>query len=69
MPKQPQYEQQQNRPEPFWNHTSAHISQQLWLPSSSLQASEWASDPIGHGWASNLPVPRYTMTANGCRLA
>ncbi|KAK9233831.1 hypothetical protein V1525DRAFT_392076 [Lipomyces kononenkoae] len=57
MPQQPQ-----QRPRPFWdNTTTAQISRQLWLPAGPLQADEWASEPIGHGWGTCL---RWSSTAD-----
>ncbi|KAK9371311.1 hypothetical protein V1509DRAFT_551332, partial [Lipomyces kononenkoae] len=50
-------------PQPFWNGTTAQISRQLWLLSSSLQADDWASEPIGHGWGNCL---RWSSTADVC---
>ncbi|KAK9314229.1 putative transposase DNA-binding domain-containing protein [Lipomyces starkeyi] len=45
----------QQPPLPFWNSSSAQISKQLWLPSSScLDANEWGSETIAHGWANCL---------------
>ncbi|KAK9319454.1 putative transposase DNA-binding domain-containing protein [Lipomyces orientalis] len=40
--------------QPFWNDNAAQISGQLWLPTASLQASEWNSKPIAHGWGTCL---------------
>ncbi|KAK9373831.1 uncharacterized protein V1513DRAFT_459346 [Lipomyces chichibuensis] len=50
----------QQHPKPFWDETTAQISRKLWLPSASLQADEWASEPIGHGWGTCL---RWSSTA------
>ncbi|KAK9351256.1 hypothetical protein V1523DRAFT_28847 [Lipomyces doorenjongii] len=59
MPKQ---SNNQQRPKPFWdNTTTAQISRQLWLPVDPLQADEWASEPIGHGWGTCL---RWSPTAD-----
>ncbi|KAK9488085.1 hypothetical protein V1527DRAFT_458161 [Lipomyces starkeyi] len=53
--QQPQQKQQQKCiPEPFWNSVSAQVSQQLWLPSSALDANEWGSETIAYGWANCL---------------
>ncbi|KAK9234385.1 hypothetical protein V1525DRAFT_61133 [Lipomyces kononenkoae] len=55
-------QQSQQRPRPFWdNAITAKISRQLWLPAGPLQADEWASEPIGHGWGTCL---RWASTAD-----
>ncbi|ODQ75789.1 hypothetical protein LIPSTDRAFT_1213, partial [Lipomyces starkeyi NRRL Y-11557] len=55
LQQQPQQKQQQKCiPKPFWNDFSAQVSQQLWLPSSSLDGNEWGSETIAHDWANCL---------------
>ncbi|KAJ8104093.1 putative transposase DNA-binding domain-containing protein [Lipomyces tetrasporus] len=50
--QQPQQNQQQICPLPFWSSVSQQISQQLWSPSSSRNADEWGLEPIASGWGT-----------------